>query len=307
MNCWKKLLINTDIFIIRFSLKKTKNTFESFTCWLSDFKSIWKETIDDVSYFMDRVQNENKLLDIIEIIDTIYESLISLPDECQNDSEVDEAIKLHIKYYLSKIVPLKFFWQLNKCDQEEFFTEITLSMLRQINGLEIVNSDLKEIIYAKDREINEYKLAGAAPLIRKQLITQPGYVETDLSKLKCFETTAKEFIDYFKENNNENLMNMDPNDHLPTSSTNKNLKKGFSSKNVTQQQQRKHKNFFDDKKIINLQYEEENSEEIICESNSNFRSAEKSNDSTENSIEKLVQSDKDNSKNVKKFRKKINL
>lgn len=311
MKCWKRLNVNSDVYIIRFSLEKNENEFTSLTCWLSDFKSIWKESFESSVVLMRRVQDENILLIASEIEDKIFETIASAPEENIDNfisitkKDGDQCMQLRLKYYLSAKVPLKFYWNLKKCEQDDFFEEVTLPMLQQLD----------EPVKAKDREIEQYKLEGAATLTRKQLITEPFDAKEFLpNSVQCFECSAV-FSDLL-----QNLVPQKGNaaewasaaaraneDSIQSSSI------GFPVKRF-----RKRKKYFEGKKAISFRYNNEDddcNEKVIREPNDISSSPGKSlgqEGSNDNKIEDPTEKspldvDKSNEMNKKKFRKILNL
>lgn len=179
MSLWKVYTINSVPYIIRFERQKCSSN--RLTCWLSDFKSLWKETFENESEALTRANKENPLLATADIIQIILDTVCSLPPisetgdsstSIRNVEQNDDAVTFRLKYYLAEGVPFKFFWALRKCPIDVFFEEITRGLLSHIDRLQKEREALEEIIRKKDEEIDQYKLEGAGPLSRKQLVTE---------------------------------------------------------------------------------------------------------------------------------------
>lgn len=195
MNIWKKLPIEPDRnFIIKFEKANDVDDLLSnkITCWLSDFKAIWMECFETGADMLERVKTTSSWLSVDRDRKIILKTLTAIPTDetflknCQIEED-NGNLKLNLKYHLGIDIPLKFNWRLKKCTEQEFFEQITKRMLWQIGALTHDNEKLIELIKKKDQEIEQYKLEGAAPLTRKQLVTEPFQLFKDLVSIALFE------------------------------------------------------------------------------------------------------------------------
>lgn len=214
MDKWKKIQTEIGIFIVRFDLKRKEDSLESLTCWLSDFQHIWRETISNKLDFLNRFQKQNILLKANEIENEICEILLTLPEPKSGSVELaedqlklikdNESIQLNLKYYLHGKIPLKFDWQLLPMDGVCFYREVTLPMIRQLSELEVIRAKLVETVRKKDIEIEQYKLSGATPLIRKQCVTET-FDENEVKvSNEMFDCSTGDFASLFSILNSSN-------------------------------------------------------------------------------------------------------
>lgn len=175
---WFKFERNSENFFVRFTHKRLPDGKEvEITCWLTDLKGIYSETLGCMADVMERVKQENPLLLASDIEEKVLETILTLPKKTASAKAEQITFsrdnnQLHFKYYLSEKVPLKFYWTLSKCDETTFFEMVTVPLLQQIVHSEEMNRDLIDIVKRKDLEIAQYKLDGAQPLTRKQFATQ---------------------------------------------------------------------------------------------------------------------------------------
>lgn len=189
MNSWKKLAIDGDYnFVIKFEKLENDNSDAEITCWLSDFKCIWKEGFANETNMLERVKKLNPQFSSDDSKKHFSKIIASIPDaeNCRIErNEMD--LKLFMKHYLPGRVPLRFNLSMQQGTSNEFFEQITKRMLWQIGHLHTQNGELIELIKRKDAEIEQYKLEGAAPLIRKQLITKPFDLSKDSVHIRFFD------------------------------------------------------------------------------------------------------------------------
>lgn len=191
MDRWLKFRTESDFFIIKF------DTDSSQTCWLSDFTTLWSESIDTKEKLLERFSAENPLVVLDEIEDQILKTLSSLPKKSENVQIIkgeNDAITFKLKYLLMETIPLKFYWQLKKCDPKEFFENITKSLFHQLFELQGSQDELVEIIKTKDLEIEQYKLDGAQ-LMRKQFMTKPFDMDAHMKRFCTWN--SNEFTEKF--------------------------------------------------------------------------------------------------------------
>lgn len=175
---WSTFEQKSDKFFIRFSRKPLPDGKEEITCWLTDLRVVYSESLSGMVEVMERVKNENPFLLLPSDIEKkVMETISALP-KMTATSKADRITftratnRLQLKYLLSESVPLKFHWTLNKCDETAFFEIITVPLLRQLVYVEEKTRNLVDIIKRKDLEIEQYKLDGALPLTRKQFVTE---------------------------------------------------------------------------------------------------------------------------------------
>lgn len=190
MDRWLNFQINdSDHFIIKFCCNHDDTTESVATCWLSNFTSLWTESITTKSELLDRFFAENGVIDrssegiekqVLDTIGTLPPDSKHIEISIDNNNEDDQIITLKFKYILSGI-PVRFHWKLTKSDSKQFFDVITKSIFQQLFELQNRNEELVQIIKSKDLEIEQYKLDGAKPLMRKQFITRP-FDENDYPK-----------------------------------------------------------------------------------------------------------------------------
>lgn len=181
MDQWLSFQINdSDHFIVKFCCNHDDDTQTAATCWLSNFTSLWTESITTKSEVLDRFFAINEIIDrssegiecqVLDTIGTLPPNSKNIEISCDNNED-DQIITLKFKYTLSGI-PVHFHWKLTKSDSKQFFDVITKSMFQQLFELQHRHDELVKIIKAKDLEIEQYKLDGAKPLMRKQFITRP--------------------------------------------------------------------------------------------------------------------------------------
>lgn len=182
MDQWLSFQINdSDHFIIKFCCNQDDNTESVATCWLSNFTSLWTESITTKSELFDRFFADNEIIDRSSegIEKQVLDTIGTLPPDSRknieilvDNNDVDQIIMLKFKYILSGI-PVRFHWKLTKSDSKQFFDVITKSIFQQLFELQNRNEELVKIIKSKDLEIEQYKLDGAKPLMRKQFVTRP--------------------------------------------------------------------------------------------------------------------------------------
>lgn len=176
MDQWTHLWLNSGEYIIKLDPFAGDDSDSTFTCWLSDFKSIWSESISTKEDLFKRVSNENPTL---SLHDDIKEQLIDAVSTAKCISQGNEQIvpdtddiDLLLEYSLpGNESSVKFRWILKKCGSQELFDQITKPLLRQTRELEKQKKQLIDIAQRKDDEIKQYKFEGAAELKRKKFIT----------------------------------------------------------------------------------------------------------------------------------------
>lgn len=175
---WCNFEKNGEKLFFRTTRAHSEDGIESITCWLTDCKILYSETLNDRRVVIDRVKQGNAFLHLESGIDQkIFETISTLP--MASVSAKDDQIifspadrRLQLKYFISDCVPMKFHWSLSQCDENAFHEMFTVPLLRQLVHAEQTVLDLVEIVHKKDLEIEQYKLDGALPLIRKQFVTE---------------------------------------------------------------------------------------------------------------------------------------
>lgn len=174
---WSKYEENAEKFFVRITHKRLLDGKDQRTCWLTDLKSLYSETLNTSADVMERAQNENPLMLVLKIEEKILQA-ISTPPNTIATAEAEQITfdratnRIQLKYHLSENIPLKFYWTLSKCDETAFFEMITMPLIRQMIHAEETNRNLIEIVKRKDLEIEQYKLDGAPPLLRRQFVTE---------------------------------------------------------------------------------------------------------------------------------------
>lgn len=219
MEQWSKFENNSRLFIVKFC--RNKNTDDTpkpvITCWLSDFTSLWTESIETNELLIQRIATENPCLVIDGIQDKILNTIsavggndiIKIEENAENGQ-----LTLNLKYNL----PLKIRWLLDKCDEQMFFNQVTSLMLRQVYCLQQNNDALIDIIKKKDQEIVEYKLDRAKPLTRPQFTTKPFDASTSKPQFSMFDCAVAEFSSLFAPirivDNEESASNADSREEI---------------------------------------------------------------------------------------------
>lgn len=191
MEKWKKLSIGSESYIVKF----IKSDAEPIvTCLLSNFKSIWSESITSTSILQKRFTEFNRRLDIED--DKLLGIITNLPESIQNtkfDAAEDGVRKLSFEYHLSAEIILRHIWFLQKSDEQTFFEQITKPMMNQMLELYDSHTKLIDIVKRKDQEIEQYKLDGAPPITRQQLVTKPFDIVDAPRNMNMFECPIIEF------------------------------------------------------------------------------------------------------------------
>lgn len=197
MDKWLNFQNDADYFIVKFCLDST-----AITCWLSDFKILWTESLDIDGELLNRFKADNPLFDDVDKVeDNILKTMCHLPSNPSNillDKVNDETDKITLRFInrLEDSIPLKFHWKLEKCNSQTFFNVITKALMRQVFDLNESNKVLMEMVKNKDLEIAQHKLEGAQPLTRKQFITKPFDAE-EHSKRFSNTVVTDEFLNQF--------------------------------------------------------------------------------------------------------------
>lgn len=174
---WSKFEQNSENWFVQFTHKPLPDGKDEITCWLTDLKGIYRETLACMADVMERIKHENPLLFASDIEKKVLDTILTLPKKT-NAAKADQITfsrndnQLQLKYYLSEKVPLRFYWTLSKCNEATFFEMVTAPLLRQIVCAGDTIRDLVDIVKRKDLEIAQYKFDGAQPLTRKHFVTQ---------------------------------------------------------------------------------------------------------------------------------------
>lgn len=197
MEKWNKLLIGTVPYVIKFQKNATPDSDPIVTCWLSNFKSIWTESIASISILQKRFSELNRRLDIDD--DQLLDIVSRLPESIQHtkfEPDDNEKHKLCFEYDLSKEVKVRHFWLLQKSNEQSFYEHITKPMMAQMLELHANHTKLIDLVKRKDQEIEQYKLDGAT-LTRKQLATKPFHSDDVALEADMFECSATELASEF--------------------------------------------------------------------------------------------------------------
>lgn len=197
MERWSKLQQDSSVYIIKCDRKNSENIEPEFNFWLSDFKELWHESFATKDDLFKRIRDANPALildgikdDLIEILGKMDTKTVTVGKATQIN---DDEFQLEMKFYMDGGVTVKFDWCLEKCNSQAFFEQITKKLLHQIGELELNVKQLIGTVKSKDKEIAEYIAEGAAPLHRKQFVTQK-FDETQFTQpTKLFNCEIDEF------------------------------------------------------------------------------------------------------------------
>lgn len=198
MEKWKKFSVDSESYIVKFIRSDAEPVV---TCFLSDFKSLWSECITSTSILQKRFTELNRRLDVDD--DKLLEIITKLPESIQfaqfNPAE-DGVRKLCFEYHLSAEIILRHNWHLQKSDEQTFFEQITKPMMNQMLTFYDNQTKLIDIVKRKDQEIEQYKLDGAPPITRQQLVTKPFDISDVPLNVNMFECPITEFTGEFASN-----------------------------------------------------------------------------------------------------------
>lgn len=193
MDKWIRLVIDSECFVIKFQKNIASDSNAIVTCWLSNFKLLWTESIASIAILQKRFSELNRQLDIDD--DKLFEMITRLPQSIQyTEFQANEngKHKLSFEYHLSKEIKARYCWLLQKSNEQLFFEHITKPMMSQMLELHTSRSQLIDLVQRKDQEIEQYKMDGAK-LTRKQLATKP-FESDDVSlKVDMFECSVADF------------------------------------------------------------------------------------------------------------------
>lgn len=158
---WSEVAIDSVDYVIKFDIKDGPDALQSISCWLSDFSTIWLETIP-IEDIVERLKKCNPLLACNELMSRIISTITTVP---KNGNHIrltglndDEVLHFNTKYFLSDgsdQIPLKFYWSLEKGDSQLFYENFSKIMLLKIIDLEKTNVFLLETIRKKDEELHK--------------------------------------------------------------------------------------------------------------------------------------------------------
>lgn len=194
MERWTKLQLDGTLYVIKFEQRIEQNSESTFKFWLSDFKTLWSESIASKENLFNRVLEENPTV-VIE--DSFVNLLLAAIGKVESASYAiiknNDEITLQSTHFMEEGNSVKIQWLLKKCDPQEFFDQITKQLLLQIGELQDHKKQLIDIAKRKDIEIKQHKLEGAPELFRKKLITEE-FKESDFSsKSQMFSCDIDEF------------------------------------------------------------------------------------------------------------------
>lgn len=151
---WSRVTVDSVEFLMKFNVKENeKGELQSVTCSLSDFQSMWLETVT-ADTIIERLKRCNPLLACNEMMIRKISTITTCQPQNQNTITQltatalndNENIHLASKHYLSDgsdEIPLKFFWSLEKSASQSFY-EIFTEMLMKISDLEKTNEFLSD-------------------------------------------------------------------------------------------------------------------------------------------------------------------
>lgn len=161
MEKWSKIKLETIEYIIKL-VRKDERSSQSVTCWLSDFTSVWSETLSSEEV-LHRCMKFNPLLACEGMKKRILATVATVPKNAANvnllKGNSNHLLHINIKYYINDgydDIPLKLYWQLEKGSTQSFYENFTKTTLQKMIYLEKTNDDLVERIRSQDKEIQKY-------------------------------------------------------------------------------------------------------------------------------------------------------
>lgn len=152
MSIWKTFKINANPYLF-----KLKETDSIYTCFVSDFKSIWSESLNKQE-LLDRAKD--KVNRFIDIGDWIFDILNGLPPPQKADDikihELDQnRIELDLQYNRNGKIPFTFCWRLTQQSSQVLYDEVIMPLLQHIVNVEREMDSLNKAIKQKDDEIKQ--------------------------------------------------------------------------------------------------------------------------------------------------------
>lgn len=157
---WSKFTVEAVEYVIKFDVTEENDKLQSIVCSLSDYQSVWFETLTS-DEFVDRLKRCNPLLACQELMTRIKCTVTKMPKNGDNVQMIalngSDFQHLSTKYYLSDgsdPIPLKFYWSLEKGATKSIYG-IFNEMLMKISDLEKANDLLHETILNKDQALGK--------------------------------------------------------------------------------------------------------------------------------------------------------
>lgn len=154
---WSKIKIDS----IDYAIKFVFDTSDRLTCWLSDFSSIWQETI--MEYDIEKRHEEcNPLLKFNDELKMYPMRYPTSPEDAYHLSMVQsvDMLKLSTKHTIndgSDDFPLKFYWSLERVSNPDFYETFTKSILADVIKLQKLNESMGENKKRKADDGNLYE------------------------------------------------------------------------------------------------------------------------------------------------------
>lgn len=192
---WKKLQLDGVLYVMKFEQKNGQHPEPAFTLWLSDFKTLWSESIASNEDLFKRVSDENPGV-VLE--NGITDQLIAAIGSVESSTQVNKIIspneeEVQLTYFTEGEILVKLRWSLKKCGSQVFFDQFTKPLLQQIWELQDQKKLLIDLAKRKDDEIKQHKLEGAQELMRKRFITEQIKEDEFVPQLQMFNCEIGEF------------------------------------------------------------------------------------------------------------------
>lgn len=157
---WSNITVDSVNYVFKFERNDKQGEIRSISCWLSDFTSIWIETIE-ADEVVDRLKKCNPMLACNEMLARILSTITKMPLNGDNVTLTglnnNDVLHLGTKYFLSDgsdQIPLKFYWSLEIGSTQSFFEKFSQIMLLKIIDLEKTNEFLIDTIRQKDEQLS---------------------------------------------------------------------------------------------------------------------------------------------------------
>lgn len=145
---WSEIKVESIDYVIQIVTHKTS---DQLTCWLSDFSSIWHETIT-VDNMLKRYKECNHELQLNDERQLTLLEYSAHPENANSWTIVrnEGMLKLQTKNYITVDDPLEFHWSLEKVSDPAIFGKFTKSVLTDIIKLQRFNESMKKCTVARN-------------------------------------------------------------------------------------------------------------------------------------------------------------
>ncbi|KAF5280126.1 hypothetical protein FQR65_LT15075 [Abscondita terminalis] len=165
---WEPLVINNRNYLLKC---KSGLLVEVF---ITNFKEIWVERLSQED-ILNRFQQLNPLFDCTDLERLeLVEYIVSMIKNVNGDVSISliESDGITIEFTCKWLeTEIKFFFNVEKGDENLYFNEFTLSLIQSVQYLEMRQKKLFELIEQKDKEILEHVLENGE-ITRKVLVTE---------------------------------------------------------------------------------------------------------------------------------------